>query len=457
MRRNSIFVLLCVLGLWLLAASNASAKAEDIVKGKKEYTYLMMERDLLALEKAYPELVTLHTIGTSEYGRELYALEIGKGSAALFINASHHAREFFTTAIVMNQIQDLLLRQAKESDLADLLEHVTIWVVPMVNPDGVSLVQKGLDAFPKEAHPSLLALNKGSENFKSWKANAKGIDLNRQYPADWKNIMNNASKASAMNYKGSKPLETKENQALLKLTYEINPQLAISNHSTGRIIFWNFHTPAQHVERDRKLATQLSSLTGYSLVRPVANPSGGGYTDWFIQTFGKPAFTPEMGPSNGGAPVPTKHFEEEWRRNRDVMVWAAKAAYELWLADQEQQFTEVERMIELTEPVKLYKQPNRTSYAYTSLNQESIRVKAQWDHWFLIDTWAGERYIYLPDEELPLVETTIELKEATAFYRFPNEGAPKVGEISPQRIVILKQTLNWAKVNTWLGEMWIQV
>jgi len=450
-----------VLLLYLLPVVNANETANieitDVVKGKKEYTYLMMERELKALEKAYPELVELHSIGKSEYERELYALAIGKGSATVFINASHHAREYFTTAIVMNQIQDLLIRQAKEAEVSDLLEHVTIWVVPMVNPDGVSLVQKGPEAFPKEIQQTLLQMNKGNTNFNSWKANAKGIDLNRQYPANWNNIKNNAGKASAMNYKGSKPLETKENQALIKLTYEINPQIAISNHSTGRIIYWNFHTPELHYKRDARLASELSKLTGYSLVKPSANPSGGGYTDWFIQTFGKPAFTPEMAPYNNGEPVATKYFEDEWRRHRNVMVWAAESAYELWIEEQQQQFTSVDRVITLTKPMKLYKQPDRSSYAYTTLKQENIKVKAQWDHWFLVDTWAGERYIYLPDEARLIEEQTISLDEETAFYRYPYEGAPKIGTLSSQHIKVIKQTLNWAKVNTWLGDMWIQL
>lgn len=454
-KRQAIMFYLLVLGM--MFASWNYVEAADVVKGKKEYTYLMLERDLIALEKEYPELVTLHSIGTSEFDREIYALEIGKGSATLFINAAHHAREYFTTAIVMNQIQDLLLRQANDAEIASLLEHVTIWVVPMVNPDGVSLVQKGLEAFPEDMQQSLLKMNKGSSNFNSWKANAKGIDLNRQYPANWNNIKNNAGQASAMNYKGSKPLETKENQALIKLTYEINPQLAISNHSTGRIIFWNFHTLEQNLSRDYKLALELSDLTGYSLVKPTADPSGGGYTDWFIQTFGKPAFTPEMAPYNNGTPVATKYFENEWQRQRKVMVWAAESAYKIWLAEQKPNFIEVDRVITLSESVKLYKQPDRFSYAFSKLQQQHIKVKAQWDHWFLVDTWAGERYIYLPEEELFVEDKIVNLKEDTAFYRFPYEGAAKIGTLSAQNIKVIKQTLNWAKVNTWLGDMWIQV
>jgi g-D-glutamyl-meso-diaminopimelate peptidase len=458
MRHNLWLVILSLVMICILTPSATSASnATDVVKGKSEYTYLMMERDLLALERAYPGLVSLHSIGKSEYDRHIYAFRIGKGSATLFINASHHAREYFTTAIVMNQIQDLLSRQANEAELADLLQHVTIWIVPMVNPDGVSLVQNGLKAFPEVAHDQLLSLNNGSRNFKSWKANASGIDLNRQYPADWEHIRQNPSNAGPFNYKGRKPLQTRESQAIMKFTYEINPQLAISNHSTGRLIFWNFHTLKENVARDQKLASQLSSITGYSRVKPTTNPSGGGYTDWFIQTFAKPAFTLELAPSNGGKPVSLRYFEEEWSRNRDVLVWAAKSAYNIWLAEQQPEFVEVDRSITLTSPVKLYTEPNRSSYAYASINQDSIKVKAQWDHWFLVDTWAGERYMYTPDEPLIAAPVTIELLQHTPFYRYPYEGAAHVAMISPQVITVMKQTLDWAKVNTWLGEMWIHV
>ena len=63
-----------------------------------------MVRDIEKLEKAYPELIEVEIIGQSEYGRDIYAVSLGKGDSTVFINGSHHAREWMTTNVNMNMI-----------------------------------------------------------------------------------------------------------------------------------------------------------------------------------------------------------------------------------------------------------------------------------------------------------------------------------------------------------------
>lgn len=64
----------------------------------------------------------------------------------------------------------------------------------MVNPNGVTLQQRGLNAFPKKDHANLIRMNAGSKNFKRWKANAKGVDLNRNFSVDWGTVKGSVSK-----------------------------------------------------------------------------------------------------------------------------------------------------------------------------------------------------------------------------------------------------------------------
>jgi g-D-glutamyl-meso-diaminopimelate peptidase len=211
-----------------------------------------------------------------------------------------------------------------------LLEQVTFWFVPMVNPDGVTLAQLGLDAFPAGARETLLTLNGGSADFRQWKANAQGVDLNRQYPADWEHIVGSPAGPAALNYKGPAPLVAPEVKALADFTRELQPELAIAYHSAGRVIYWHFHTAPEHLWRDERIALRLGTLTGYSLVAPEENPSGGGYKDWFVQEFGRPGYTIEIGEYGDGRPLSVPAFAPEWDRNQAVGLVAAQEGYRLW-------------------------------------------------------------------------------------------------------------------------------
>lgn len=433
------------------------ADAADVVKQKKEYSYEMVKRDLIALEKSYPDLVELKTIGKTEYGREIYAISVGKGTPTAFVNASHHAREHFTTAIVMNQIQDLLTRSETEDKVNTLLDHVTLWFVPMVNADGVTLVQQGVSAFPEADRKAILAMNDGKTDFSRWKANAKGIDLNRQYPADWANIKSNPGKKYYANYKGSSPLQTKENQAIMTFTYEINPQMTMSYHSSGQVIYWNFHNDESVIARDTKLARQLAQITGYKLMTPTTNPSGGGYSDWFIQTFKRPAYTPELATSSGERPVKLNQFAEEWKRNKEVPIWLAENAYILWRDEVQSKLIEEEVEITLTEKTKIYHSMNKSDSAYSTISPTTIKSTAHWDKWYLVETWLGEKYIYVADAEIVTPVKTVNITKSTKMHAIPYENSNVKGYLSPQTIKVITQTGNWSKVNTWLGEVWIQV
>lgn len=82
------------------------------------------------------------------------------------------------------------------------------------------------------------------------------------------------------------------------------------------------------------MAADLGRLTGYSIVQPEKNPSGGGYKDWFVQQFGRPGFTIEVGKYAGESHVPLQQSNEIWADNREVGLYSAKQAYGLWLQKQ---------------------------------------------------------------------------------------------------------------------------
>lgn len=181
------------------------------------------------LAETYPDLIEYHVIGTSEFGRPIYAITLGNGMSTSYINGSNHAREWITTNLTMYMIdQYAQAYQQRRSiggyDVKTLLDKHRIWFVPMLNPDGVMIQQQGLTSVPQGEAASVMVMNQNSSNFKRWKANGKGVDLNRQFNANWNNLANSPGGPSFANYKGRTPHSASEVKAVLQLTEEIRPE-----------------------------------------------------------------------------------------------------------------------------------------------------------------------------------------------------------------------------------------
>jgi g-D-glutamyl-meso-diaminopimelate peptidase len=300
-----------------------------VVNPKQTYTYEQMQKDIMRLQTFYPQLIQTQVIGHSVEGRNIYAVKLGRGPREIFMNASHHAREHITTNLLMEMLDTYAFAYSNRSkvdnyDVEKILNKTTIWFVPMVNPDGVTLVQKGYKAV-KNAK-LVLKINKGSTDFSAWKANIRGVDLNRQYDADWKHICCDPGKPAPQNYRGPYPFSEPETQAMRDFTLAHHFQIAISYHSSGEIIYWHFHQSGERQKRDYRLASMLAKRTHYSLVKPKKNPSGGGYTDWFISRFKRPAFTPEVSKYAGKRPVPLSYFPSIWEKNQGIGLMMANEA-----------------------------------------------------------------------------------------------------------------------------------
>ena len=330
--RNGIILSLLFIFSVFITEKPASAA---VINPNQVYTYAQMEKDIMALAKSYPDLVEYKVIGKSEYGRNIYAISLGKGEPTVFINGAHHAREWLTTTLNMQMIEQYATAYTKGTkisgyDVKNVLNKMTIWFVPMVNPDGVTLQQYGLKAFPSSVHADLIKMNGGSTDFKRWKANAKGVDLNRQYNADWANIKYDPGKPSYKNYKGAAPHSAAEVKAVLNFVTEINPEAAVAYHSSGEVLYWNFHQTGSWYNRDHAYAKKIGQMTGYSLVYPGANPSGGGFTDWFIIQYKRPGFTPEISRAVYETSPPLTEFPRAWSKNQGVGLYVAEVGYQLY-------------------------------------------------------------------------------------------------------------------------------
>lgn len=320
---KKLFICFCT--IFLLSASYASA---NVVNPHQTYTYERMKDDIWSLKKNYKDELVVKTLGFSHFGRKILAVKLGSGEKNILLIGTHHGREWMTSALLMEMLETYTKAYHHKEKIgsysSDILNDVSIWFVPMLNPDGVTIQQEGISGFPKYHRDNLLKMNQHSNDFSRWKANAMGVDLNRQYPSGWEKVASeDASVPSYQYYKGEKPVASHETKAIVRFTKKIKPVIAISYHTAGREIYWNYKNGVNK-QRDYKIAQKAASLTGYELATPPRDAIGAGFTDWFIHTFHQPAMTIEISYLVGETSPPMTVFDEEWRRNQFLGMMLAK-------------------------------------------------------------------------------------------------------------------------------------
>jgi g-D-glutamyl-meso-diaminopimelate peptidase len=324
----------------------AISEAEQIVNAQEWYTYDRMREDLRLLNRKYNEEMQIKLIGKSEFGQNIWAAKIGKGKDNIIILGGHHGREWLTTSLVMTKLEYYLEAYKKGDNIfgynSHILDDVSIWFVPMVNPDGIRIQQEGIGFLTKHHQTRLIHMNENSMDFDRWKANGMGVDLNRQYPAGWKNIKEKTSVPSYQYYKGKYPLQAKEVRPVVQFTKELGPLMAVTYHSSGRVLYWYFKNNQAVVNRDKKIADHLSKLTGYELDQPEEHAVGGGFSDWFVSEFNRPSFTPEISYFVEDTNPPISVFQEEWNRNKKVGIYLVAQAKNLFLDRNENKNNEAE-------------------------------------------------------------------------------------------------------------------
>lgn len=288
------------------------------------YDPIALKWQIIALSKVY-SFLKVYTIGKSANQVPLYALRLGCGARKIHVNASHHGNEWLTSFIVMRSIE-ILCKALKNGEslyganIKELLQKVTYDFVPMVNPDGVMLSLEGTkyECFTN-AH---IKWNEGNKDFSKWKANARGVDLNRNYDAgftDYQQISEVKGPSYAY-YEGAYPESEPESKALADLTRKEQYDLVLAYHTQGEVIYWTYDNLS--VATAQEYAKIFEEVSGYVLEEPEPLAASGGYKDWFMKAFNKPGFTIECG--LGENPIDVCQSETIIKRTLPIILAAAK-------------------------------------------------------------------------------------------------------------------------------------
>ena len=285
---------------------------KNIVDPYVTYTYDQMLEDVDYLANAYPDLIKAYSLGKSSEGRDIIAFDLGKGPKKIVMCASMHAREHIATNFIM-YMADSYAYGYEISDIRDgyniryLLDNVTLTIIPMVNPDGINLVQHGYESTLNPEYISSMKTN--GYGHKSWKANTNGVDLNNNFDFLWHPKGEGPSYAG---YGGPYAASEPETQVMRKFIDETDFEIFASLHTQGQVVYWMDPNCDQSLKtRFKPLVDRICNETGFMEMPSDGTVGLSGYmTDYIRACKQKMAMTIELCPYIGPYPYPESKFDQ---------------------------------------------------------------------------------------------------------------------------------------------------
>ncbi len=266
------------------------------------HSYAELERDLIALADTHPDLAQVIDIGDSLEGRNIYALKVSdnvgtqENKAAIIFLGCHHAREWISVEVPYLLGEYLVTNYETNTEVKRLVDKCEIWIVPLVNPDG---------------------LEYSIHFYRYWRKNMRdngdgtfGVDLNRNYGYEWGHDNQGSSPFPASEiYRGPGSFTEPEIQAVRDLFTQKNFQALVSYHSYSQVILypWGYTETASDkddilFELADKMSLLMEPVNGrhYEPARAGAGfyLTNGDTTDWSFGLYGIPSYTIELPPDS---------------------------------------------------------------------------------------------------------------------------------------------------------------
>jgi carboxypeptidase T len=264
------------------------------------HNYKELEQDMRSLAARAPDLVSIFSIGKSTLGKDLWAVRLTKGAKGtqpskkpgIVFLGTHHAREHLSTEVPLMLAKHLVDNRA-DAEIARLLDTRDIYIIPMVNPDGVEYDIEG-----GKYHMHRKNMSKNSDG-------TTGVDLNRNYGWGWGG--GGASPdPSDDTYRGPSAFSEPESRAV-KAFVEARPNLKVllSYHTFSELILYPWggsndpipDAPARNAFQT--MAGEMAKMNGYTPEQSSDLYIATGDTcDWAWGEKGIYAFTFELTPKS---------------------------------------------------------------------------------------------------------------------------------------------------------------
>lgn len=205
------------------------------------------EKALFDLAKEHPESVKVVPFGQTTEGRPIWAAVVGHGSHEALLTGLTHAREWITGQVATETAKAIIAQP-------ELHHRMTAWIVPVLNPDGYE---------------------KSRTEDPSNRTNAAGVDINRNYPAQWRlagdspesthDDVGGSDKPGSPSYRGKSPLSEPETQVVAKFFDEHpNAKHWLDLHSYGQLLIMADH---EEIQKQHALIDKLQqNLPDYKVL-----------------------------------------------------------------------------------------------------------------------------------------------------------------------------------------------
>ncbi|KAL7480058.1 hypothetical protein ACHAW6_005764 [Cyclotella cf. meneghiniana] len=341
---NSTSVLLCLIGLCSYNAVHATLRGDTQRKAypslhrsrqreaaisNKSYRNIpgfdcfhniqgMMDA-MLDLEKEYPDLVSVQSIGKSFLKDDIYAMKItAKGTSSskgkMLLTGGVHAREYAPPELLMRFAADALDKYNKDADTTWILEHTEIHIIFYVNPDGRRKA---------EEEPNTMWRKNVDPGNDKCSDSTYGVDINRNFDFLWGDISGASKSPCDDDYMGTSAGSETETQALTEYAKSLFPEAQRKKDPVGQMdepfgedimgLYMDIHAyggftyyPWGH--KDTKspdnasleaLGRKISSFNGYDLwagSQPdFQYPVSGDTSDYMYAVLGVASFGLEIG------------------------------------------------------------------------------------------------------------------------------------------------------------------
>jgi len=293
----------------LCLASSASGQIDFT----QFHTPASLSSDLSGLAAAHPTLAQMVTIGTSIEGRPIQAIKISTNpgvddaakSDVIFVGL-HHAREWLAAEMPLYLAEYLLTHYSTDTQLQTCMNHLQIWIIPVLNPDGYQYTAT-TDRFWRKNRR-----NNGDGTF--------GVDLNRNYNYQWGlgTGVQGSHNTFDDTYIGASAFSEPETAALRDfIQARHNPRAFVTYHTFSELFLrpWSYTLAdppgkpvLEYIQQDS--IQRIAAVHGITYAPLIGYRSFGEATDYFWNGLRLAGFTPEMRPSptgvGGFAPDPSQ-------------------------------------------------------------------------------------------------------------------------------------------------------
>jgi len=321
----------------------AAAQNDYPARDSGYHNYPQMLQALRDAEAQYPDIVRVFSIGESYHGRKIWVAEVSdhvgqqEGEPEVMFDGLHHAREHLSGEMPLYILGLLTSNYGKTTATGKRVTKIVntrrIWIIPMVNPDG-------------------LEYDLGGDPYRSWRKNRQpnagsssvGTDLNRNYDYAWSK---GDRSPSSINYRGKQPFSAPETRAIrdFVLSRRVGGLQRIvthiSFHTAGELVLWPYGYTYRNVPPDmttidelalRRMGQKMARTNGYAAKQSSSMyPTYGDEIDWLYGTQRVFSYTFELYPTSADTSS-TRHYPpdeligRETRRNRAAVLYLMEQA-----------------------------------------------------------------------------------------------------------------------------------